>query len=547
MTKYFFTPSIRKLIGKERPGLGVRYVLWRYIGKFLVAGLGLFVLWFSLLWVLSQAYVLEMTLGLMPSQSLSGINVLVYGIDDTRRVQRSDTIILVHLSDSGDRLSALSIPRDTRLMVPGIGLTKVNHAYAHGGDALLKTAVSQFIDVPIHHSVKVNLSGVEKLIDAIGGVTVDVPKPLKYEDLAGNLSIDIPKGKQLLKGKDAVSYLRFRQDRQGDIGRIHRQQTFLKEMMDQTLSTGTFFRLPGIIWSLRQLIQSDLSMMEMAGLAKRFSGSMKAGKLKKSLVPGRVGVVKGVSYWLVDQETMAQTLSSDFFQVQSIMPTAPSVVSTRPTISEPEELLPDSFSGAATVIISQEELLPEQLVVSLPEILEPEPIPTQPKKRRSVKPTKKRINVPPKPIAKPTNPVPKQKSPAPTTQPAKKVPSKKPALPVNTQLSAVKKTIQRDLSAYNLQVEVLNGYGRAGEAGRAAALIRAQGLKIFKAQNSGRFDYTQTKLVDWKGNSAAAKDMARTFFIDPQNIVVYDKPTKPIDFTIVLGADWEDIKRKVGQ
>ena len=667
MGQDFFSPSIRKLVGKSKPAVSRRHIFLRWVSKVLIL-LCLFVfLWFGFLVFLSHSYVLEVMIGLMPSQSLSGTNILVYGVDDTRRVQRSDTIILVHLSEVKDRIVALSIPRDTRVVVPGVGETKINHSFAHGGDALLKLTVSQFLDVPVHHSVKVNLSGVEKLIDSVGGVTIDVPKRLKYTDLAGNFSMDIPKGRRHLNGVEAVHFLRFRHDRQGDIGRIERQQLFLKELIDQTLQAGTFFRLPSIIWSFRQLIKSDLSMLEMVDLAKKFSKVMYTGRIEKMLLPGRVGSVRGVSYWLVEPEVVSKMMVEDFFQFQ----VASSFDGRTPVVSEPEELFPD-FQEDPSLIISQQDLMvfdeDEAMefadvsrsdmrnagatintfsTASRTEVLEFETLlPDEEPEMPVIQPLKKSMILtfemfqkesveevcldeeePEIPVVHPlkksmvlafemfqkesvealhedgadskenvsdvvgvtfsSSPVVPltvvkreivssdvvsvnvvsvdvvSSTPV-TLNPIQDVLPLEKAVDLVDEKTSVEEVTESivvednvlvssdrseentfDLSSYGLEIEILNGYGKAGEALRAAEKVQALGLTIFKTDNSGRFDYKETKLVDWKGNRDVANRLAKRLFIDSKNIVVYNNPAKPIDFTLVLGADWEEIRERL--
>jgi LCP family protein required for cell wall assembly len=88
-------------------------------------------------------------------------------------------------------------------------MTKLNHGYAYGGLKLMKMTVSNFLNIPIHHVVKVNVDGVRNFIDQIGGVKVDVEKDLHYVDHAGDLFIDIKKGEQMLNGDQVVQFLRW--------------------------------------------------------------------------------------------------------------------------------------------------------------------------------------------------------------------------------------------------------------------------------------------------------------------------------------------------
>ena len=139
-------------------------------------GLAFYLAWALLLsTALSRAYVLEFLIAIMPKTKLNGVNVLVMGIDNTKDVQRSDTIMVLHLDSDQNRIGVLSIPRDSRVSIPGVGLTKINHAYAYGGAPLLKRSVIEFLGIPIDYYIKINLEGVQNLVDDMGGINVDIP------------------------------------------------------------------------------------------------------------------------------------------------------------------------------------------------------------------------------------------------------------------------------------------------------------------------------------------------------------------------------------
>ncbi len=223
---------------------------------------------------LSRVAILEFLLMLAPKDKLSGVNILVVGVDNTAKVQRADTIMVIHLDSDKNRIGVLSIPRDTRLQVPTVGWTKINHAYAYGGIRLLRETVTDFIRVPINYHIKVDLSGVEALIDQVGGVTVQVPKDLYYMDQAGDLYIDFKKGNQNLNGKQAVQYLRFRHDADADLGRIQRQQSFVQAFAKKILDSGKTSELPGMLNRMSRMVDTDMSARQIGGLALQFKDGL---------------------------------------------------------------------------------------------------------------------------------------------------------------------------------------------------------------------------------------------------------------------------------
>lgn len=150
----------------------------------------------------------------------------------------ADTMLLVRFDPENKRMSVLSIPRDTKTSIKDHGVRKINEANYLGGPALTAETVSDLLEgVPIDRYVRINVQGVEKLIDALGGVTVYVPKDMKYTDHSQHLYIDLKKGKQHLNGEQAVQFLRFRHDEFGDIGRVQRQQMLMRSVVEQAFKT----------------------------------------------------------------------------------------------------------------------------------------------------------------------------------------------------------------------------------------------------------------------------------------------------------------------
>ena len=156
----------------------------------------------------------------------------------------SDTMLLLRFNPQNEQLVVMSVPRDTRTYVRG-SLTKLNEANRYGGPSLAAESVSDLLGgVAIDRYVRINVQGVEKLVDALGGVTVNVPKDMKYQDDSQHLYINLKAGEQTLTGDQALQFLRFRYDENGDIGRIQRQQMLMRAMVEQALNPTTIARLP---------------------------------------------------------------------------------------------------------------------------------------------------------------------------------------------------------------------------------------------------------------------------------------------------------------
>lgn len=251
------------------------------------------------------------TAGLISAQDK--INILVMGVDERADdVGRSDTMFVVTVDTKTKSVAMLSIPRDTRVRIPGNGWDKINHAYADGGHKLTQQAVEGLMGITIDHYVLINFSGFQKIVDAIGGVDIDVEKRMYYEDpYDGNgLVIDLKPGLQHMDGKTAIKYVRYR-DEEGDIGRIQRQQKFIKALFKEVASPSVLTKIPAIIREVSATIKSDMSTTEMLNLAQIVNDAYKQG-LKTDMVPGKPAYIDDISYWLPDlmalRQHMAQTL-----------------------------------------------------------------------------------------------------------------------------------------------------------------------------------------------------------------------------------------------
>lgn len=266
---------------------------------------------------MGQITLLEILIALMPQNDVKGSNIMVLGIDDTKGMKRSDTIIIAHIEPRTRRIGVISIPRDTRVDVPGVGFTKINHAYAFGQEDLTKRTVEAFLGIPIDHIVKVYVKGVEDLIDKLGGVKVNVEKKMYYIDRNGGLYVDLQPGPQVLNGKQAIGYLRFRHDAEGDIGRVRRQQDFLTVIASQVMNTGKFWDIPRVINELSSNIITDLTSREIVSLALHGSKSLKEKKVESATIPGGSAMIGGISFWQPDMVATKKIVDRVLYGVSS--------------------------------------------------------------------------------------------------------------------------------------------------------------------------------------------------------------------------------------
>ena len=232
--------------------------------------------------------------------------VLIMGVDKREDdVGRSDTLMIATIDPRLDQATLLSIPRDTRVKIRGRGYDKINAAFAYGGVRLSESTVENFLGIDIDHYVLIDTSSFVKIIDAIGGVDIDVEKRMFYEDPwddNGGLVIDLFPGEQHMDGKTAVTYVRYR-DSEGDIGRVKRQQAFMAACMEKVTSPEIVPRIPKIVREIIDAVETDMSLRQLLELA----GSLKAAAqngLETDMVPGYPLYIDDISYWIPDVEEL---------------------------------------------------------------------------------------------------------------------------------------------------------------------------------------------------------------------------------------------------
>ncbi|MBM3460612.1 MAG: LytR family transcriptional regulator [Armatimonadetes bacterium] len=193
---------------------------------------------------IKQIYNVWQNPGSVAFRDKARLNILCLGVDYNTTRQgirytkwaRSDTIFVISVDREAHSLNVLSIPRDVRAEIPGHGFDKINAAFSmkEMGDLQLSRAtVEHLLGVPMDHTIVIKEYAASRLVDAIGGVTVTIDKDMDYDDNWGNLHIHLKQGVRRLNGEQAVGFVRFRHDEEGDRGRIRRQQQFLDALMKE--------------------------------------------------------------------------------------------------------------------------------------------------------------------------------------------------------------------------------------------------------------------------------------------------------------------------
>ena len=239
-----------------------------------------------------------------PFRGARQVNILILGIDGRPRERdprRSDTMMLARIDLSQRHIGVISIPRDLRVAIPGHGEQKINAAYSLGDVPLAQQTVKDVIGLPCDYYITVSSEGLSRLVDALGGVEVEVDKRMFYHDRWGGLSIDLQPGPQRLNGQQAVGYVRYRHDRLGDLTRVQRQQLFLRAVLRELTKPRNIPRLPRLLKLFQETVQTDLLVGDLEAI-KNLAKDIGPDRIKSATLEGTPVVIGGVSYLEPDFE-----------------------------------------------------------------------------------------------------------------------------------------------------------------------------------------------------------------------------------------------------
>lgn len=243
-----------------------------------------------------------------PAEKEKPFYMLLLGSDarEGDTASRSDVMILLRVDPENSQLTMVSIPRDTMVDLPGYGRSKINAAYAYDGAAGAVEAVRKFAGVPIAHYAEIHFEELEKLVDALGGVWVDVPVS-NDETGARNSGVKISAGEQLMDGKTALAFARERYGyTRGDFQRADNQKILLQALIKQILGVSPL-ELPGTIQNLAECVSTDLGLTDIISLAQKFQAAQSL-TFYSATVPSSTMTLDNVSYVVTDQSAWAEMM-----------------------------------------------------------------------------------------------------------------------------------------------------------------------------------------------------------------------------------------------
>ena len=247
------------------------------------------------------------------------INLLLLGLDDDK--VRSDVILVINYRPWEDRVNMLSISRDTKVTVKGTD-AKINAMIGMGGEKLTISKIQQITGLPIDYYITVDFLAFRKIVDKLGGIEIDVPFDMKYDDPIQGLHINLKKGIQTLDGKKAEQFVRYRKGNNpgqgyidGDIGRINAQQTFIKAMIKQKLNLKYLSKLDDIYDILKQHTQTNVRLNDFTYYLKNIT------KIKLTdmdtytyTIPGDSVIIDDLWYYIYDKKKTIDLINEHFFK-----------------------------------------------------------------------------------------------------------------------------------------------------------------------------------------------------------------------------------------
>lgn len=279
-----------------------------------VLGVALGVAGGSFMKVLQHTHTSALDLFRPPFGGNKFVRILVLGEDNTSKLRKngqglSDTIMVVALDMENHTVKALSIPRDTRVEIPGHGIQKINAANALEGPQLTMQMVQSILGVSIDYYIKTDIGGLNNIVDLVGGVGIDIEKDMNYVDRHGGLYIHLRKGYRHLDGDKALQYVRFRHDALGDITRMQRQQKFLRALARQIVAPSNFSKWPSIADQLysKHYIETTMNLKDLEALAK-IARDVPQEKVQTETAPGVPERIGAASYYIIDQEKVAESV-----------------------------------------------------------------------------------------------------------------------------------------------------------------------------------------------------------------------------------------------
>lgn len=243
------------------------------------------------------------------------VNFLVLGLDEDET--RSDVIALINYNSRRGNLKVLSLARDTRVKLNGKNM-KLNALYGKGGEKVVIDKVEEITGLGVDYYVTLNFRGFREIVDTLGGVEINVPFNMNYDDPEQNLHIHLKKGKQVLDGEKAEQLVRYRKGnregqgyKDGDIGRIKTQQQFIKEFVKQKLKMKYLLKADDIFNILKDNMKTNVRVENVGEIAKIIK-TIDTDQVLSYTLPGYSTFIDGQWYYIYNKKETLELIKNEF-------------------------------------------------------------------------------------------------------------------------------------------------------------------------------------------------------------------------------------------
>ncbi|GGM32258.1 putative transcriptional regulator YvhJ [Paraliobacillus quinghaiensis] len=237
------------------------------------------------------------------------VSILLMGVENYSsgdQSGRSDTLMVATFNPKDEHLKLLSIPRDTRVVIPDRdGKDKINHAFAFGGKELTIQTVERFLNIPIDYYATVNFDGLKSIVDTVGGITVDVPFDFKQnsDDRVAE-KLQFYEGEMELNGRYALAYARMRlEDPRGDIGRNERQKQVVEAIIEELISASTIMKIDNLAKDLESNLETNMKLREAVAFFRRYS-DFRVSNIDQITLEGESQYINSLSYYIPTEESL---------------------------------------------------------------------------------------------------------------------------------------------------------------------------------------------------------------------------------------------------
>jgi len=237
--------------------------------------------------------------------TLDEVNVLLLGSDSRGEEHaRTDTIMIAHYDPQTSKIKLISLMRDMLVSVPDYGQQKLNAAFTFGGPELLRETIKENFGVNLHYYAMIDFEGFEEAVDLLvpNGIEVDIP----YE-MSDGIEMTLEKGKQQLHGRELLGYVRFRQDRLSDFGRVQRQQEVISKLKEEAVGLQSIAKLPELLDLLHTYLDTNIHTSTLLSIGKNVL-TKESGEIETLRIP------EDGSFENKRHDTLGDVLEIDFAQ-----------------------------------------------------------------------------------------------------------------------------------------------------------------------------------------------------------------------------------------